>query len=604
MWRCAYNEGRGYVLRRIMRRAIRYGRQLSEQNSLLPAVVDATIAKMGGFFTELEAQRTLIQRTVLDEEKRFLVTLDQGTHILTQELARLGQGGTLSGEVLFKLYDTFGFPMDLTRIMAAEKGFAVDEAGFEKNLNFAKEKARSSWKGKGMTGDQAHLVQFAQEMQKELQKQGGATLFTGYASTMEPAGKIVALSTGQSRVKELTAEQSGILVTDQTCFYAEGGGQVGDRGLARAPGGEAEVIDCTKQGEIYFHHLKVTDGVLRAGDPVQLIVASTERRNTANNHSATHLLHAALRLVLGTHVQQAGSLVEPERLRFDFTHNQPLSMVEIESLEKLVNAEIAKAIPVRADGMSHKQALESGAMALFGEKYGDEVRVVRMGDFSMELCGGIHVGNTSQIRFFKITSESGVSAGVRRIEALSGERAAEYLTGLAREALQARAQVGLTLGWQKYLQSDTPRLANWIEEAQNHAKVLSREIQSLKGKNVDVNSLVESAQKFTRSGIQGRFVFADIPMDDRKVLSDLSDQLQDRLKDGVVVIVGQGENSHPLIVSVSKSLTPQLNAGKILGEVAQTLGGKGGGRPDFAQGAVPSRQALEEARRKAQSLVV
>jgi len=590
------NEGRGYVLRRIMRRAIRYGRQLSEEQSLLPAVVDAVIKKMGGFYNELNQQKTLLDRTVVDEERRFLQTLDQGTHVLTQELGSLKSGGTLGGEILFKLYDTFGFPVDLTRIMAHEKGFKIDEAGFEKHLEAAKEKARASWKGKAMTGDQAHLVQFTQR----LQKQAGDTVFTGYENTQEPAAKLLAISNGSTAVQELGTDQTGVLAFDKTPFYAEGGGPIGDRGIVRTPTGEAEIVDTQKQNGIFLHQVKVTDGVLKVNDPVQLIVQSLERRSIANNHSATHLMHAALRKVLGKHVQQAGSLVDAERLRFDFTHNQPMTQMEIEQVEALVNGEIAKSVPVHSENMSHKAAMDRGAMALFGEKYGDSVRVIQIGEFSMELCGGIHVGNTSQIRLFKILSESGVSAGVRRVEAITGDRATEYVLNFTREALQARHQAGLPLAPPV---SGTNTLAQWVAQAQHEKKDFQREIQSLKGKGVDVESIIKSAQKFSHNGVSGQYIFADIPVDDRKVLSELSDRLQDRLQGGVVVIVGQGDGSHPLIVSVSKSLAGKLNAGKILGEVAQTLGGKGGGRPDFAQGAVPSRTALGEAQKKVQSLL-
>ncbi|MBX3021045.1 MAG: alanine--tRNA ligase [Bdellovibrionales bacterium] len=593
------NEGRGYVLRRIMRRAIRYGRQLSEDQSILPAVVAQVIEKMGGFYGELKQQRTLIERTVVDEEKRFLSTLDTGTQVLTQEMSRLASGGTLPGEVLFKLYDTYGFPVDLTRLMAQEKGHAIDELGFERLLKQAKEKARASWKGKNISGDQAFLVQYTQQ----LQRQNGDTKFTGYETSQETQVKLQALSDGRKDVTELHNDQTGVIITDKTCFYAESGGQVGDKGVIRSPSGEAEVLDTTKLNGTFLHHVRVTDGVIRLTDPVQLVVNSFERRNTANNHSATHLMHSALRQVLGTHVQQAGSLVEADRLRFDFTHNQPLTVAETEEIENLVNAEIGKGVQVHSEVMTHKAALDRGAMALFGEKYGDEVRVIQMGEFSMELCGGTHVSNTAQIRFFKIVSESGVSAGVRRIEAITGEKAAEYLNALSREALQARAQAGITLNWQKYLEGEGGRLPDVIASAQDNAKVLQREIQSLKGKNVDVDSLVSSATAFSVAGVNGRFVFADIPMDDRKVLSDLSDRLQDKLKDAVIVIVGQGDTTHPLIVSVSKSLTPKLNAGKILGEVAAALGGKGGGRPDFAQGAVPSRNELDQARQKVLAVI-
>jgi alanyl-tRNA synthetase len=593
------NEGRGYVLRRILRRAIRYGRQLSEEKSLLPAMVNAVITKMGGFYYELNQQRLLIERTVQDEERRFLSTLDQGTQVLNQELTRLNSGGTLSGGVLFKLYDTFGFPVDLTRIMASEKGFKIDEVGFEHLLGQAKEKARASWKGKAMTGDQAHLVQFSQS----LHRAHGETQFTGYTSMHESEAKVIALSDGQKQVEKLKLEATGLIVTDKSCFYAESGGQVGDRGVIRSATGEATVLDTVKQNGMILHQVKILDGEISNGDTVELLVERSGRLSTANNHSATHLLHAALKKVLGAHVQQAGSLVEPERLRFDFTHNQPLSPIEIEQIETLVMDEIAKAEPVQTDVMTQKAALERGALALFGEKYGDQVRVIQMGGFSMELCGGTHVTNTSQIRLFKIVSESGVSAGVRRIEAITGETAARYLGALAKEALQARGQAGLTIGWQKYLEGEAPPLVEQITGSQNTIRGLQREIQALKGKNVDVDSIVNSASSFTRDGVSGRYVFADIPMDDRKVLSDLSDRLQDKLKDGVVVIVGEGEGSHPLIVSVSKSLTAKFNAGKILGEVAQTLGGKGGGRTDFAQGAVPSRTSLDKAREKLRSLM-
>ena len=582
------NEGRGYVLRRIMRRAIRFGRQLSEDKSMLPAAVGEVIRKMGSFYPELEQQRALLERTVFDEEKRFLATLDQGTHLLTQELGKLTSGGTLPGDILFKLYDTYGFPADLTRLMAEEKGFKVDELGFNKSLEAAKEVARASWKGKGLTGDQAFMLSFSQKTQKL----SGDTAFTGYGNMEEKTAKIVALSDGKREVKELSADQSGVIITDKTCFYAEGGGQVGDHGLLRSPSGEAEVLDCTKLHGVYLHHVKVGDGQLKMDDLVQLLVNTKERQSTANNHSATHLMHAALRKVLGTHVQQKGSLVEPERLRFDFTHNQPMTACEIELIENLVNEEIAKGSNVKTDVMAQKAAIERGALALFGEKYGDEVRVIQMGDFSVELCGGTHVSSVSQIRVFKITSESGVSAGVRRIEAITGDKATQYLIALARETLQARRVVGTAVP-----------LAEWAAQKQEDLKQLQREIQSLKGKNVDVDSLAGGAQNFKSNGVNGRLVFADIPMDDRKVLSDLSDRLQDKLKDAVIVLVGQGNGSYPLVVSVSKSLTPKLNAGKILGEVASTLGGKGGGRPDFAQGSVPSLQNLAQARVKTLELV-
>ena len=485
------NEGRGYVLRRIMRRAIRYGRQLAEDRSLLPGAVDAVITKMSDVYGELAQQRELIDRTVRDEEKRFLTTLDQGTGVLTTELGRLGTGGTLSGDAVFKLYDTYGFPVDLTRLMAEEQGYHVDELGFEKQLKLAKEKARASWKGKTISGDAAFLVTWSQALAAK-----GETAFTGYETTQETDAKLIGLADGAKAVDRLSEGQTGLIVCDRTCFYAEGGGQVGDRGVIHGSNGQADVLDTIKQNGVFIHQVRVTDGAFKMGESLQLVVHSLDRRSTANNHSATHLMHAALRSVLGTHVSQAGSLVEPDRLRFDFTHNSPVSPAEIERVEALVNAEIAKGIQVQSEVMPHQAALDRGAMALFGEKYGNDVRVISMGEFSMELCGGVHVANTAQIRFFKVVSESGVSAGVRRIEAITGERAAEYLEKLSREALSARAATGQTVNYVKYLEGGVPSLNDWIAGAQEQAKQLQRQIQHLKAKNVDVDALIAEAISF------------------------------------------------------------------------------------------------------------
>jgi len=599
------NEGRGYVLRRIMRRAIRYGRQLSEEQSLLPAVVAAVIGKMGSVYRELEQQRGLIERTVHDEEKRFLATLDQGTHVLGQELQRLPTGGTLSGDTLFKLYDTFGFPVDLTQLMASEKGFRVDLTGFERLLGQAKQKAKASWKGKGLSADESFLVSFTQD----LRTKSGETAFTGYGSLDESGAKLLGIATGGKSVADLTTDQTGFVVVDRTSFYAESGGQVGDRGIIRGPAGEAEVLDTHKINGVYLHHVKVTDGHLRVGEPIQLQVNRTERMSTASNHSATHLLHASLKKVLGEHVQQAGSLVDSERLRFDFTHNRPLSPAEAEQIEALVNAEIAKSEPVACEEMSQKDAMAKGAVALFGEKYGDLVRVVGMGNFSLELCGGTHVQNTSQIRYFKIVSEGGVSAGVRRIEALTSTRAIDYLSQLAREALRARDVAGQTLNYQKYLEDPGPGLDAWVTKTLSEMRALEMKMQTLKGNSVDVDQLLSGAQSFAASGgATAKFVFADVAVDDRKVLSDLSDRLRDKIQSGIVIVLGHGGgsgSSHPLIVNVTRDLTSSWNAGKLLGEVASVLGGKGGGRPDFAQGAVPARDAaaVAQARTRAWDLV-
>ena len=606
------NEGRGYVLRRIMRRAIRYGRNLSGDPSLFPQTVAVVIEQMGKIYPELVNRKPVIMTNVQDEVGRFLQTLDQGTEILNDNLSKLTSRGlkTVDGETVFRLYDTFGFPVDLTRIMAEEKGFKVDEAGFEKQMEAAREKARASWKGKALGTDAAHLVQLAQAAKDA----SGPTKFTGYGTT-HSQGKAIVLSDGYKIVDSLKAGDSGVMVFDATCFYAESGGQVGDHGVIQNVGGaRAEVLDCTKQNDIHLHHVRVTNGVFNKGDAAELQVLDSKRRSTAANHSATHLLHAALRKTLGPHVTQAGSLVDAERLRFDYTHNKPLSEAEINIIEAQVNDEIGKGYDVDSAEMEHKKAIEAGALALFGEKYGDRVRVIRMGDFSTELCGGTHVSNTSKIRVFKIVSDSGVSAGVRRIEALTGDRAVQYLMKNTRENLHARSAAGYQESWTAYL-SEEPMtepgkphsagaiarttVADWIEHNKSLLKQLEREVKSAKGSKIDVDTLAGGAKEFKG----GKIVTAFIEIDDRQMLSEISDKIKDKIQTGVVVLVGKGESSHPIVVTVSKDLTATLSAGKLLGEIAKEMGGKGGGRPDFAQGAGSDLTKLDQALQKAQQLV-
>ena len=576
------NEGRGYVLRRIMRRAIRYGRNLAIDKSLFPSVVEQVIAEMGPFYTELSSQKKSIVSSAQDEEKRFFTTLDQGTQILNHEIsdAQKRSATVLDGKFVFKLYDTFGFPADLTKLMAKEAGLEIDEKSFNQHVEAAKEVARASWKGKALSTSQAFLIKATQD----LSKSSGPTVFSGYHGQTTDKAQIILLTDGESIVPSIGREQSGLLITDKTCFYAESGGQVGDVGVVVGASGQAEVLDCTKLNDIYLHHIRMVDGELRANESVQLQVDPLKRRSTANNHSATHLLHSALRHVLGSHVKQAGSLVAPDKLRFDFTHNKPLDSQEILSIETIVNNEINSAHMVETKLMSYPAAIEYGALALFGEKYSDQVRVLKMGDFSVELCGGTHVDNTSQIRFFKIVSEGGVSSGVRRIEAITGEMAARYLFKNTHENQQARELCGMQENWQQYLDSET-RIGIWIERAKEEKRNLEKQIQSLKSSKIDVDSLVQTAFSFSVKGQSGKYVFANLEVNDRQVLTDITDRLRDKIQSGVVVVVGRGETSHPVIVSVTKNLVGPLNAGQILGAVTQTLGGKGGGRPDFAQGA-------------------
>lgn len=575
------NEGRGYVLRRIMRRAIRYGRKLSLQHSFLSAMSEVLIEEMSTAYPELKQRKNHILSTIKDEETRFLQTLDNGTAIFHDEIKKIKSQNknTLSGEAVFKLYDTYGFPVDLTALMAAEEGVQIDEAGFEKQMQAAKDKAKASWKGKALQSDEKHVIELAQKFSKN------PTQFTGYEK-LSDSSEILSLSDGTKEVSSLTAGQTGLLILKQTPFYAEGGGQIGDQGMMKSKNSELRVLNCTKTNEVFFHHIEMLSGEIKISDKLELSVELSERRQTTTNHSATHLMHSALRKVLGDHVTQAGSLVDSSKTRFDFTHNKPLTTEETEKIESLVNSEIAAANPVTAEVMAHKEALNKGAMALFGEKYGDQVRVLTMGNFSCELCGGTHVKNTAEIRAFKIISESGVSAGVRRIEAITGNAALDYLLKNNRELQEARAASGL---------APDKTLSQWIDEKKEELKDLQKQIKKIQSDQINIDDLLKSAKEFNSSAGSARLVFADLTIDDREVLSQISDQLKNKITRGIVITIGKGENSHPVIISVSKDLNGQFKAGDLLKDFAHVLGGKGGGRPDFAQGAVPDRSKLKDA---------
>jgi alanyl-tRNA synthetase len=599
------NEGRGYVLRRILRRAIRYGRKLSMDQSFLPGMAEALIDSMSESFPELGKRRDHILNTLRDEEDRFIATLDNGTNILMDEIAKAKAKGLkeLTGEVVFRMYDTYGFPADLTRVIANENGIEVNEVAFEKEMELNRQKSKASWKGKAMGADEQHLIKFA----KDFSATGKSVQFTGYAG-INGQGRIEKLSNGQSVVSSLKIGETGFVILDQTSFYGEGGGQAGDVGYLVVGTSRAKVFNTTKIDNIILHHVEVEHGALEQGGRVETTVAAFERRNVMSNHSATHLLHSALRKVLGTHVTQAGSLVDSQKTRFDFTHNKPLSSEEMKAIEDLVNEQIAQAHEVKVEVMSPKEATEKGAMALFGEKYGDQVRVLTMGDFSCELCGGTHVKNTSQIRFFKIISEAGVSAGVRRVEAITGDAAITYANNSITHLDEALAAAGLQKSphYLKHLETtgETATLANRIETYKEQIKHFEKEIKKIQGSQINVDELAAQALNFkTKSGATGKLVFADLPLDDRQVLAEVTDHLKNKIQAGIVVVVGQGEASHPIIVSVTKELTNETKAGELLKEVAGVMGGKGGGRPDFAQGAAPNRQNLSDAFSKVKSML-
>ena len=602
------NDGRGYVLRRILRRAVRYGRTLSDQQSIFPKLADVLVEQMGGFYPELKAKHSLIKATLEDEENRFLHTLDQGLHVLKHEMDKLGANKTLPGPVVFKLYDTFGFPADLTQLIAKESKVDVDLGGFEEEMTKSRAKAKASWKGQ-LNADHGHQIQLAQAA---IQKTG-ATQFAGYEG-LSCESEVTLLSNGSKEVKELSDGATGILITPKTPFYGEGGGQVGDTGTAKTHGGGVfEILNTLKVQDVHLHFGKVTAGQIKVGDKVTLQVENVERASTANNHSATHLLHAALRKVLGTHVGQAGSLVNAQRLRFDFTHNKPLTEREIFEIEKLVNEQISRSHNVAVANLPYKEALAKGAVAMFGEKYGDVVRVIQMGDFSTELCGGTHVSNTAQIRAFTILNESGVSAGVRRIEAITGGSAIQYLSRHAEENLMVRKALGLQDHFAEMMEDaqleahQDQSLAShsgvlaWIEKSKQEIKRLEKEIKSLQAQSIDLDEIWKKSARINLDGKNLTLITQSVELEDRQVLSSLVDQLKTRPEFGAAIFVGRSADGagHPILVAVADSLSKAKPAGNILKEVTAITGGRGGGKPTFAQGAVEKLDKLPEAFQRA-----
>jgi len=579
------NEGRGYVLRRILRRGIRFARKLTEDHSVILPVVKQVIEMMKGFYPELSQHHDLIVTTIQGEEERFGATLDQGTALLGKALEEVKKAGKkeLSGEVVFKLYDTYGFPADLTRIIANEAGIQVDETAFEKSMEKQRAQSQASWKGAQAGDDQQVLVNLASKLKP--------TKFLGYDS-MDCEARVLALTKDAQQAVSLGAGDKGVLVVEQTTFYAEGGGQVGDQGLGHTKNAQFRVVDTKKINDVFFHFIEMIKGTLTEKDHVHLEVKSLERRATMRNHSATHLMHAALRKVLGSHVTQAGSLVDQSRTRFDFTHPKPLTNDEVSAIEALVNAEISSGHQVQTSVQPYKQAVNSGVMALFGEKYGDEVRVIRMGDFSAELCGGTHVKNTSDIRLFKIIKQGGVAAGVRRIEAITGDAAVQYL--LEREKTLSEVE--------ENLQAKDGKVLERVVKLQEQVKKLEKDLKQamVQGQASNLDELIKNARD-----VKGIKVISQVlPIDDREILVQLSERVTNKLKSGVVVLIGQGEGeSSPIIVSVTKDLAGKHHAGNILKSVAAVMDGKGGGRPELAQGAGPTKAKAQEAAQKVYELI-
>ncbi|HBP5358093.1 MULTISPECIES: alanine--tRNA ligase [Pseudomonas aeruginosa group] len=570
------NEGRGYVLRRIIRRACRHGNKLGARGSFFHKIVAALVAEMGDAFPELKQQQAHIERVLKTEEEQFAKTLEQGLKILEQDLAEL-QGSVIPGNVVFKLYDTYGFPVDLTNDIARERELTIDEDGFEREMEAQRERARAS-SAFGM--DYNSLV-----------KVDGETRFLGYQG-VSGAGQIVALFRDGQAVERLEEGEEGVVVLDQTPFYAESGGQVGDSGYLEAAGVRFDVRDTTKAGGAHLHHGVVAEGGLSVGAAVKAEVDASVRQATALNHSATHLLHAALRQVLGDHVQQKGSLVDSQRLRFDFSHFEAIKPEQLKALEDIVNAEIRRNTEVETEETDIDTAKAKGAMALFGEKYGDQVRVLSMGgDFSVELCGGTHVSRTGDIGLFKITSEGGVAAGVRRIEAVTGAAALAYLNG-AEEQLKEAA--GLVKGSRDNL---LDKLGALLERNRS----LEKELEQLKAKAASAAGDDLSAAAVDIKG--AKVLAARLDGLDGKALLALVDQLKNKLGRAVILLGGELDGKVVLVAGVTPDLTGQLKAGELMKQAAAAVGGKGGGRPDMAQGGGTDAAKLDEALALAQRFV-
>jgi len=562
------NEGRGYVLRRIIRRAIRHGYMLGTKEPFFHRLVGPLCEEMGAAYPELVQARDQVERVLRLEEERFAETLEQGMRILEEAIAGL-LGDEIPGETVFKLYDTYGFPVDLTADIARERGLRLDHAGFEREMAAQRARARAA-------------SQFGVQQQVNLEL-GQETDFTGY-ERLEDQSAVLALYRDGEAVEELQAGESGMVILDHTPFYAESGGQVGDQGVLEGEGLLFEVDDTRKQpGGIFAHIGKLEEGRLAVGDRIRAQVNRYTRQATALNHSATHLLHAALRRVLGEHVAQKGSLVDPQRLRFDFSHFEPISREQLQAIEQLVNEQIRQDHRVETRIMPLEQARASGAMALFGEKYADDVRVLRMGDFSTELCGGTHVRAVGEIGLCKITAESGIAAGVRRIEAVTGERAIEWVEADEERVVRVAELV----------KSARDEVEEKVVQLLERNRGLEKELDRLKAKLASAAGSDLAARAMEVEGI--KVLAADLEGADAKSLRDTLDQLKNKLGSAVILLATVNGPKVSLVAGVTKDLTGQMKAGELVKLAAQKVGGKGGGRPDMAMAGGSDPSGVAEA---------
>jgi alanyl-tRNA synthetase len=552
------NEGRGYVLRRIVRRAIRHGYKLGCKHAFFHKLVADLVAQMGSAYPELADAQARVTDVLRQEEERFFETIEHGMSILDGALAELdAKGGkVLSGEIAFKLHDTYGFPLDLTADVCREREMTVDEPAFDEAMSRQREQARAAGKFKAAQG---------------LEYSGAKTTFHGYEEAIFDDAKIVALYVEGTAVDAVKAGQDAVVVLDHTPFYAESGGQVGDTGVLANASVRFAVADTLKvQADVIGHHGTLEQGTLKVGDVVKAEIDAIRRARTARNHSATHLMHKALREVLGGHVQQKGSLVDDEKTRFDFAHNAPMTDEQVRRVEDIVNAEVLANAPGIVRVMPYDEAVKGGAMALFGEKYGDEVRVLDLG-FSRELCGGTHVHRTGDIGLFKIVAETGVAAGIRRVEAITGDNAVRYV-----QALESRVNAVASA-----LKAQPSELTQRVAQVQDQVKSLEKELAALKSKLASSQGDELAAQAVDVAGVQ--VLAATLEGADVKTLRETVDKLKDKLKHAAIVLAAVDGGKVSLIAGVTADASKKVKAGELVNFVAQQVGGKGGGRPDMAQ---------------------
>ncbi|HFH2122913.1 TPA: alanine--tRNA ligase [Shigella flexneri] len=561
------NENRGYVLRRIIRRAVRHGNMLGAKETFFYKLVGPLIDVMGSAGEDLKRQQAQVEQVLKTEEEQFARTLERGLALLDEELAKLS-GDTLDGETAFRLYDTYGFPVDLTADVCRERNIKVDEAGFEAAMEEQRRRAREA---SGFGADYNAMIRV-----------DSASEFKGY-DHLELNGKVTALFVDGKAVDAINAGQEAVVVLDQTPFYAESGGQVGDKGELKGANFSFAVEDTQKYGQAIGHIGKLAAGSLKVGDAVQADIDEARRARIRLNHSATHLMHAALRQVLGTHVSQKGSLVNDKVLRFDFSHNEAMKQEEIRAVEDLVNAQIRRNLPIETNIMDLEAAKAKGAMALFGEKYDERVRVLSMGDFSTELCGGTHASRTGDIGLFRIISESGTAAGVRRIEAVTGEGA---ITTVHADSDRLSEVAHL-------LKGDSNNLADKVRSVLGRTRQLEKELQQLKEQAAAQESANLSSKAIDVNGV--KLLVSELSGVEPKMLRTMVDDLKNQLGSTIIVLATVTEGKVSLIAGVSKDVTDRVKAGELIGMVAQQVGGKGGGRPDMAQAGGTDAAALPAA---------